>query len=112
MSFSIPLLIASQLEGVDSWLRSILWENEVPSASTKQAQMEIHRLKARLVLEDGNTKIVQGVREIFEIIDGEKLIPDTTNKISQTGKIVLIGRGIHSIDFEQSFLDRIHNKHV
>ncbi|KAI0441560.1 CobW/HypB/UreG, nucleotide-binding domain-containing protein [Xylaria telfairii] len=68
VSFSIPLLIASQLEGVDSWLRSVLWENEVLSASNKQAKIEIHRLKARLVLEDGNTKIVQGCLETSETV--------------------------------------------
>ncbi|KAI0490012.1 vitamin b12 biosynthesis, cobw-like protein [Xylaria cf. heliscus] len=111
VSFSVPLLATIQLESVDSWLRSVLWESEVPSASTKQAQIEIHRLKARLVLEDGNIKIVQGVREIFEIIDGEKLTSNT-KPVLQTGKIVLIGRGIHSVHFEQSFLDYIHNKHV
>ncbi|TRX98858.1 hypothetical protein FHL15_000200 [Xylaria flabelliformis] len=110
VSFSIPLLATSQLEGVDSWLRSVLWESEVPGSTNKKTQIEIHRLKARLVLEDGNTKIVQGVREIFEIIDGEMLTSDA-NTISQMGKIVLIGRGIYSVDFEQSFLDEIHDKH-
>ncbi|KAI0967056.1 vitamin b12 biosynthesis, cobw-like protein [Xylaria arbuscula] len=104
-SFSVPKLTLSQLQGVDSWLRSILWEGEVPSITTGQAQIEVHRLKARLVLQDGTVKMVQGVREIFEIIDGQK--SETT---SQSGKIVLIGRNIHNVNLEQSFLDRIHNK--
>ncbi|KAI0432555.1 cobW-domain-containing protein [Xylaria sp. FL1042] len=111
ISFSIPLLSSSQLSKVDSWLRSILWEGEVPSAATGQAQIEIHRLKARLVFEDGVIKIVQGVREIFEVIDGQKSLA-STDMISQNGKIVLIGRNIHNVDLEQSFLDRIHNEIV
>ncbi|KAI1133096.1 CobW/HypB/UreG, nucleotide-binding domain-containing protein [Nemania abortiva] len=73
VSFSIPLLDTSRLREIDGWLRSVLWESEVPSASSEPAKCEIHRLKARLVFDDGNTKVIQGVREIFEIIDGEKL---------------------------------------
>lgn len=111
MSFSIPLLTSSQLEKVDGWLRSILWESEVPSAATGQAQIEIHRLKARLIFEDGAVKLVQGVREIFEIIDGQKSTSDA-DATSQTGKIVLIGRNIHNADLEKSFLDGIHNNYV
>ncbi|KAI0803993.1 CobW/HypB/UreG, nucleotide-binding domain-containing protein [Xylaria sp. FL0064] len=60
VSFSIPLLTSSQLSKVDGWLRSILWEGEVPNAASGQAEVEIHRLKARLILEDGTINIVQG----------------------------------------------------
>ncbi|KAI1115369.1 vitamin b12 biosynthesis, cobw-like protein [Nemania sp. NC0429] len=109
-SFSVPILDTDQLQAVDRWLRSVLWEGEVPGISTKQHDIEIHRLKARLVFDDGSEKIVQGVREIFEIVDGETSAPETSTT-SQVGKIVLIGRGIHSINFEQSFLARIDNKH-
>ncbi|KAI0530334.1 vitamin b12 biosynthesis, cobw-like protein [Xylaria digitata] len=111
VSFGIPLLATSQLPKVDGWLRSILWEREVPNVTTGQTQIEIHRLKARLAFENGTTKIVQGVREIFGIIDGEISTPDA-NPISQTGKIVLIGQGIHNIDFEQSFHYGICNQHA
>lgn len=105
------MLAEGQLQGIDSWLRSVLWESEVPGTSSKQTNIEIHRLKARLVFEGGNTKIVQGVREVFEIVDMEKPTYDA-NTTLQAGKIVLIGRGIHNVDFEQSFLDMINNKHV
>ncbi|GAW20171.1 hypothetical protein ANO14919_096680 [Xylariales sp. No.14919] len=108
-SFGIPLLTTSQLLGVDAWLRSVLWEREVPGVTTREAQIEIHRLKARLVFEDGTIKIVQGVREIFEIIDWDMSIPNI-DATSQIGKIVLIGRNIHDVDFEQSFLGWISNK--
>ncbi|KAI1421655.1 vitamin b12 biosynthesis, cobw-like protein [Xylaria sp. FL1777] len=111
VSFSIPLLSPDQLREVDSWLRSILWESEVPNAGTEQFQIEIHRLKARLVFKDGAVKIVQGVREIFEIVDGPESSADI-DTISQRGKIVLIGRNLHKIDLEQSFLNGIQNKYV
>ncbi|KAI1365465.1 cobW-domain-containing protein [Xylaria arbuscula] len=109
VSFDIPNLAPSQLQEVDKWLRSVLWESEVPSTATGQAHIEIHRLKARLVFEDETVKIVQGVREIFEIIDGQKLDSDV-GAGAQTGKIVLIGRNIHNVDVERSFLHRLQNK--
>ncbi|KAI1430559.1 cobW-domain-containing protein [Xylaria sp. CBS 124048] len=109
-SFSIPLLAEGQLPKVDSWLRSILWEGALPSTSKEKARIEIHRLKARLVFDDGDVKLVQGVREIFEIIDGE-ISTSGANTTPQLGKIVLIGRGIHKVDFERSFLDEVMNQH-
>ncbi|KAI0100623.1 vitamin b12 biosynthesis, cobw-like protein [Nemania sp. FL0031] len=111
VSFSIPFLEPGRLQEIDGWLRSVLWESEVPGTSAEQTKFEIHRLKARLIFRDGDTKIVQGVREIFEIVDGEKLGLNV-NTSSEAGKIVLIGRGIHNVNFEQSFLDRINNKHM
>ncbi|KAI0403916.1 vitamin b12 biosynthesis, cobw-like protein [Xylaria palmicola] len=110
VSFEVPLLATGQLREVDSWLRSILWESEVPSASTEQPPIEIHRLKARLVFGDGSIKIVQGVREIFEIVDGAKSTSGASTT-AQTGKIVLIGRNIHNVGFEKSFSDMISNRH-
>ncbi|KAI1175373.1 vitamin b12 biosynthesis, cobw-like protein [Nemania sp. FL0916] len=106
VSFSVPLLVASQLQRVDGWLRSILWDSEVPGAPPEQAKVEIHRLKARLVFDTGDIKMVQGVREIFEIIDSEKSASDAAST-PQTGKVVLIGRGLHNVDVEMSFLYRI-----
>ncbi|KAI1268971.1 cobW-domain-containing protein [Xylariaceae sp. FL1019] len=105
ISFNVPLLETTQLDEVDRWLRSILWEGEVPNATNGTTSLEIHRSKARLVFKNGDVKIVQGVREIFEIFDGQKLA--SSDSASQTGKIVLIGRGVHGIDFEKSFLNRI-----
>lgn len=70
--------------------------------------IEVHRLKARLPLSNGEVKIVQGVREVFEILD----LPESSNsKVDvtsrTTGKIVFIGRRIIDIPFEKSFLDTI-----
>ncbi|KAI0022706.1 COBW domain-containing protein [Xylariomycetidae sp. FL0641] len=104
---NVPLLSQDQLHKVDVWLRSILWDSEVPgSEQSHKVPVEIHRLKARLVFEDGSVKLVQGVREIFEILDGEGFSTDGTN-LTPLGKIILIGRAIHDIDFEESLLRSI-----
>lgn len=44
-------------------------------------------------------KLLQGVREIFELIDA----PAGADISSTEGKIILIGRGVKDIDFESDF---------
>jgi G3E family GTPase len=54
---------------LDAWLRSVLWESKLPGFG-EVAGWEIHRSKGRVRLEGGEVKMLQGVREIFELIDG------------------------------------------
>lgn len=77
-----------------------------------QVPIEIHRLKARLVFENGDVKLVQGVREVFEIFDGGKSqSSDNADAASQPlGKIVLIGRRLAEVDFERSFSEAIQSR--
>ena len=77
-----------------------------------QVPIEIHRLKARLVFENGDVKLVQGVREVFEIFDGGKSQnSDNADAVSQPlGKIVLIGRRLAEVDFERSFSEAIQSR--
>ncbi|KAK9422718.1 putative CobW-domain-containing protein [Seiridium unicorne] len=106
IAIDIPPLAAEQLEKVDVWLRSILWESLLPGAeASKSTPLEVHRLKARLAFKDGDVKMVQGVREIFEIFDAPK--PSASGASAQTGKIVLIGRQLQARDLERSLLDSI-----
>jgi G3E family GTPase len=90
---------------VDAWLRSVLWENVLPNDSDEhQDPFEIHRLKGRLVVQNGETKIIQGVRELFEIFDAPS--GDAGEK-KQTGKMVLIGRHVTDFNFQKSLLAAI-----
>lgn len=100
------MLELEQLEKVDLWLRRVLWESELPGAEVNTStQLEIHRLKARLGFRNGDVKMVQGVREIFEIFDAPK--SSISEESIQAGKIVLIGRQLHASSVERSFLDAI-----
>ncbi|KUI60717.1 COBW domain-containing protein 1 [Cytospora mali] len=106
ISIPLPRLKANQVDAVDKWLRSVLWENELPNdRDGHKARFEIHRLKGRLAVENGNVKIIQGVRELFEIFDA----PTSGDQegASQTGKIVLIGRHVTEFDFERSLLEAL-----
>lgn len=94
------------MDKVDAWLRSVLWENVLPDDSSEHKDpFEIHRLKGRLVVRNGGTKIIQGVRELFEIFDAP-LSVDHGGAI-ETGKVVLIGRHVTDFDFQKSLLAAI-----
>ncbi|KAL7938139.1 CobW/HypB/UreG [Trichoderma chlorosporum] len=98
ISIPVPRLRPEQLEDVDRWLRTVLWDHKLPGAESA-VEFEIHRSKGRLVFNNGVVKLLQGVREIFELIDA----PDGADVSSTEGKIILIGRGVKDIDFESNF---------
>lgn len=101
----MPLLEQQQVAKVDKWLRSLLWDNELLGDDAEhQTPFEIHRLKGRLAVRDGKSKIIQGVRELFEIFDAPASDGEGAN---ETGKIVLIGRHVTDFDFEKSLLTAI-----
>lgn len=91
---------------IDKWLRSVLWESELPNNTDEhKSPFEIHRIKGRLAVENGDVKILQGVRELFEIFDAPA--SGEEEGASQTGKVVLIGRHVTDFDFERSLLKAI-----
>jgi len=88
---------------MDAWLRSVLWENVLPGhAETSGPVFEIHRLKGRLFLREGGEKMVQGVRELFDIFDSPS--PSSAEQGEQQGKLVLIGRHLGEFDFQRSLM--------
>jgi hypothetical protein len=108
-------LQVEQLPNLDAWLRSILWDSKLPFSNDGAAvkdqnygSIEVHRLKARLPLSNGEVKLVQGVRDVFEILDSpESNTPTAEIGTSKLGKIVLIGRRLIDLPFEGSFLSAI-----
>ncbi|KJZ79887.1 hypothetical protein HIM_00601 [Hirsutella minnesotensis 3608] len=97
ISIPVPALPPSRLANVDRWLRSVLWDNRLPESQEK-GTFEIHRSKGRIVLQDGHVKMLQGVREVFELAE-----PPSSDEPQPTdGKIILIGKKVASVDFENS----------
>jgi hypothetical protein len=107
----VPVLQVDQLKHLDVWLRSILWDAKLPGIDSSPADYrkpEVHRLKARLTLSNGEVKIVQGVREIFEIQDAPASDRNKYAVVTPTaGKIVLIGRELLGCAFEESFKNTV-----
>ncbi|KAA6415208.1 MAG: hypothetical protein FRX48_01961 [Lasallia pustulata] len=98
ISLQVPALADAQLSRFEEWLRLILWEGTLdPSeeVSSPARAFSIHRTKGRLLMISGSVKMVQGVREVFEIVD----LKDSSTR-SQVeaptfeGKLILIGRGL------------------
>jgi G3E family GTPase len=105
ISIPLPSLDSSQVEAVDEWLRLVLWEYLLPGQTLPRngPLFEIHRLKGRLVLKDGGQKMIQGVRELFDIIDN----PSSGTSEPGQGKMILIGRHLEKFDFQRSLLAAI-----
>ncbi|PYI08239.1 cobW-domain-containing protein [Aspergillus sclerotiicarbonarius CBS 121057] len=91
IAITTPPISPSQVSRVDTWLQSVLWDSIMPLASevSGPTSFDIHRLKGILVLDDGSTKIIQAVRDVFEIRDAEPAQDAKTQC-----KVVLIGRGL------------------
>lgn len=76
----------------------MLLEINRPSTSAFQ----VHRIKGRIVRTDGSVMMLQGVREVFELVDGG--IEDGGKEVveSRMGKIVVIGRGLNGRAWQES----------
>ncbi|KAF9881814.1 cobW domain-containing protein [Colletotrichum karsti] len=99
VSIPVPKLAPGQLANIDKWLRKVLWDRRLPGDD--KTVVDVHRSKGRLVFENGDVNLIQGVREIFEILDS----PDQSREATGEGKIILIGRYLKDVDFEKSLLD-------
>ncbi|KAL5003456.1 CobW/HypB/UreG, nucleotide-binding domain-containing protein [Aspergillus recurvatus] len=106
-----PPLHSSNIPLVDAWLRSVLWDSTLPLPSGSEARnlsFDIHRLKGILALSDGSSRIIQAVREVFEIRDeaassNSGSAAEGSDRKSQC-KIVLIGRGLGDVGpWQRSF---------
>ena len=90
---TFPTLSASTLERVDVWIRTVLWENRLPEDPPAANSLEVLRCKGMFAEEGGRLHVLQGVRSLYEISevenDGELEVG-----IPDTGKLVLIGKGL------------------
>ncbi|KAF2171659.1 hypothetical protein M409DRAFT_63289 [Zasmidium cellare ATCC 36951] len=104
MTISLPALDTNSLDPLDEWLRTVLWENQLPGDNNAPI-WEIHRIKGRIPLTTGGVKMLQGVREIFEFIDAavDTGKADTTSIKEQRGKIVIIGRNVGDANSTAAF---------
>ncbi|KAL8933938.1 MAG: hypothetical protein Q9216_006147 [Gyalolechia sp. 2 TL-2023] len=110
VTVQVPLLHPDQLHKLESWLRSLLWESVLPSAEADQTvehNLSIHRTKGQIRLDNGRVLMIQGVVDVFEILD--HAVPATEEQRGReesgekkTGKIVLIGKGLAGLPFERS----------
>ncbi|KAM3420010.1 hypothetical protein BST61_g3321 [Cercospora zeina] len=113
LTLTLPILDDQGLQALDSWLQSVLWESHLPlyenaREDVSSTNWEIHRTKGRIPLTNGTVKLLQGVREIFDLIDGSI---DPNGAAGQTGKLVFIGRNIGR-DQWQAFFQMSLSAHI
>ncbi|KAF2743433.1 COBW domain-containing protein 1 [Sporormia fimetaria CBS 119925] len=99
ITINFPPLETEQVDKFDQFLRSMLWEETLPATST-QPSFEIHRLKGRVPLHNGNILLVQGVRNVYEMNEQK----GGQSPADDQAKLVLIGRGLDEPIFRESLL--------
>lgn len=90
-----PTLSPSQHEKLDEWIRSVLWERQLPGEPVVDGTTDlvVLRCKGMFKTTAGKAYVLQGVRNLYDIIEvqeGEE--PDTG--VPDLGKVVLIGKGL------------------
>lgn len=108
VTLHLPVLDRTGLAKVDSWLQKVLWNSSIPGRDDLQG-WEIHRSKGRLSLADGGVVMLQGVREIFELV--ESTPSNQASHDYDNPKIVFIGRHI-SLDDIAAGLQQSLNLHL
>jgi len=101
ISLSLPVLSDKQVDSVDAWLRAVCWNVQLPHSQSVPS-FEIHRIKGQIPTTSGHTKLLQGVREIYELTDAADATGADNEKATRDGKIVVIGRGLDQESWQKS----------
>jgi len=109
IALALPSLTSTQAALLEKWLQNVLWESIIPGASddsTTAPSIEVHRLKGRFLQYGSSVRVIQGVREMFEIIDGGAKSAESGTPGSPphdtAGKLVLIGCGLDASRLQNS----------
>lgn len=91
LQISCPVLSPSQLEKLDLWIRTALWENRLLHLEAADHELQILRCKGFFTTQSGEQYILQGVQNLYEIS-----LVNTNNGFGISGirKLVLIGKGL------------------
>jgi G3E family GTPase len=98
-TITFPALSRAQVDKFDYFLRTMLWEETLPR-STSHEPFEVHRLKARIPVQDGTMLLIQGVRNIYDTNESEA----KAGTENEEAKLVLIGKGVDQPAFKESLL--------
>lgn len=89
LQVTCPVLSDGQLEKLDEWIRSVLWENQLPGDST--SNIVVLRCKGMFGTRSGDRYILQGVRNMYEMLKEREV---EVLGLPEVGKLVLIGKGL------------------
>ncbi|CUM55185.1 uncharacterized protein AC631_03709 [Debaryomyces fabryi] len=92
VTITFPFFENNEFNKIESFIQYVLWEN-----TANHNPIEIHRIKGILVNRSGNedfdVRVIQGVRETYDIIEGGRLVDGITQN-----KLVFIGKNLNYDD--------------
>ncbi|KAL9580185.1 MAG: hypothetical protein Q9212_004645 [Teloschistes hypoglaucus] len=114
LKLHLPTLHPKQVDNLLPWLRSVLWDSKLPPTAanadtTNSKDLAIHRTKGQIPVSDGRTLMIQGVRDIFDIVEQTSTSSQeaSVNRAELGGKIVLIGKGLRGLGFQESLANAL-----
>lgn len=87
----VPVLPTAQVEILDEWIRSVLWEHKLPNQGDAEG-LDVLRCKGMFRTDAGGVYVLQGVREMYDLSLAEST--EDSDGAGDIGKLVLIGKGL------------------
>ena len=87
----VPILPAAQVEVLDEWIRSVLWEHRLPNEEDVEG-LDVLRCKGMFRTDAGEVYVLQGVREMYDLSLAESM--EDSDGVGDIGKLVFIGKGL------------------
>ena len=87
----VPVLPAAQVEVLDEWIRTVLWEHKLPSEENVEG-LDVLRCKGMFRTDAGEIYVLQGVREMYDLSLTESA--EDSDGAGEIGKLVFIGKGL------------------
>ena len=87
----VPILPAAQVEVLDEWIRSVLWEHKLPNEEDMEG-LDVLRCKGMFRTDAGEVYVLQGVREMYDLSLAESM--EDSDGVGDIGKLVFIGKGL------------------
>lgn len=87
----VPVLPAAQVEVLDEWIRTVLWEHKLPNEEDVGG-LDVLRCKGMFRTDQGEIYVLQGVREMYDLSPAEST--GDSDGAGEIGKLVFIGKGL------------------
>lgn len=107
IAFSFGRLTEKQMELFETWIQHVLWENKI-----EDQEVEVHRLKGRFVKTSGQVKILQGVREAYELVDMREEAEQELLESQFPSKLVFIGKHLQKELIKTAFQRALYVPHT
>lgn len=98
VSVGFPPVTLQQAEQLEGYIQQATWDNQLLGVP-----VEIHRTKGKLVDTNGNVRVIQGVRDTYDVMDTSQV--EDLNEVGDKhpSKLVFIGKNLSKQLMLESF---------